>query len=234
MADTFITGIAAHIAVIDGQPTTTTQDIADVYGKRHDNVIAIVRARMAEAGEWGVLNFEDTPYTNPQNGQTYPVIRMTKKGFHFVVGKFTGAKAVAHQIAFADAFERMEAELSGKALGQSQTGEPVFHVTARELDDLVEQRVQQHWLGKVALEALPRKRLNAEWDEYNHLLDEAGKLSLAAERFMQASQQMAAHAVLAGECMGQVATLRARALRRRDGVMEPHVTSMHTPVQISR
>ena len=115
MAQTLSTGIAAHIAVIDGQPTTTTQDIADVYGKRHDNVIAIVRARMAEAGEWGVLNFEDTPYTNPQNGQTYPVIRMTKKGFHFVVGKFTGAKAVQHQIAFADEFERMEAQLVSAA-----------------------------------------------------------------------------------------------------------------------
>lgn len=106
------TGITAHIAVIDGQPTTTTQDIAEVYGRRHEYVLRIVRQRMAEAGEWGVANFGETPYTNPQNGQTYTVIRMTKKGFHFLVGKFTGAKAVQHQIAFADAFERMEAELS--------------------------------------------------------------------------------------------------------------------------
>lgn len=111
MAQTLSTGIAAHIAVIDGQPTTTTQDIADVYGKRHDDVLRIIRKRIAEAGEWGVRNFADTPYTNPQNGQTYTVIRMTKKGFHFVVGKFTGAKAVQHQIAFADEFERMEAQL---------------------------------------------------------------------------------------------------------------------------
>jgi Rha family phage regulatory protein len=103
--------IASHITVIDGQPTTTTQAIADVYGKRHDDVLRVVRKRMVEAGEWGVRNFTDTPYTNPQNGQTYPVIRMTRKGFHFVVGKFTGAKAVQHQIAFADEFERMEKEL---------------------------------------------------------------------------------------------------------------------------
>lgn len=109
------TGICAHITVIDGQLTTTTQDIATVYGKDHDKVVRIVRQRMAEAGEWGIANFGDTPYTNPQNGQTYTVIRMTKKGFHFVVGKFTGAKAVAHQIAFADGFERMEAQLSGNS-----------------------------------------------------------------------------------------------------------------------
>ena len=111
MAQTLSTGIAAHIAVIDGQPTTTTQDIAEVYGKDHAKVLRIVRQRIAEAGEWGIANFGDTPYTNPQNGQTYTVIRMTKKGFHFVVGKFTGAKAVQHQIAFADEFERMEAQL---------------------------------------------------------------------------------------------------------------------------
>jgi Rha family phage regulatory protein len=103
--------IQGHIAVTDGQPTTTTQDIAEVYGKQHAKVLSIVRQRMAEAGEWGVANFGETSYTNPQNGQTYPVIRMTKKGFHFVVGKFTGAKAVAHQIAFADEFERMERQL---------------------------------------------------------------------------------------------------------------------------
>lgn len=115
MSQSVITGIAAHIAVIDGTPTTTTQDIAEVYGKAHDKVLRIVRQRMAEAGEWGVANFSDTPYTNPQNGQTYPVIRMTKKGFHFVVGKFTGAKAVQHQIAFADEFERMETELAKPA-----------------------------------------------------------------------------------------------------------------------
>lgn len=103
-----------HIAIVNGQPTTTTQDIAEVYDKRHDDVLKIVRKRMVEAGEWGVRNFADTPYTNPQNGQTYSVIRMTKKGFHFVVGKFTGTKAVRHQIAFADEFERMEAELSAR------------------------------------------------------------------------------------------------------------------------
>ena len=111
---TTTSAVSNHITVIDGKPTTTTQDIADVYGKDHGKVLRIVRQRMTEAGEWGVANFGDTPYTNPQNGQTYPVIRMTKKGFHFVVGKFTGSKAVQHQIAFADEFERMEATLNAK------------------------------------------------------------------------------------------------------------------------
>lgn len=110
-----ITSIASRITVIDGHPTTTTLDIANVYGKRHDNVVSLVRQRMTECPEeWCLLNFKEVigEYQNGKGGtQTCPVIRMTKKGFHFVVGKFTGKKAVQHQIAFADEFERMEAEL---------------------------------------------------------------------------------------------------------------------------
>lgn len=113
--------ISNRITVINGQPTTTTRDIAEVFGKQHANVLRIVRQRMEEAGEWGLLNFEDTPYTDPQNGQTYPVIRMTEKGFMFVVQKFTGKKAVATQIAFVDEFERMR-----KALQEAAPAQPAI------------------------------------------------------------------------------------------------------------
>ena len=116
MSQSIHTGMAAHLAVIDGQVTTTTHDIARVYGKQHADVLRIVRQRMAECPpDWCLRNFAEASVELPQpNGGTvsYPVIRLSKKGFHFVVGKFTGAKAVRHQIAFADEFERMEAELA--------------------------------------------------------------------------------------------------------------------------
>jgi Rha family phage regulatory protein len=116
-----VPAISGHIAVVDGQPTTTTQDIADVYGKQHAKVLAIVRQRMAEVdASWRLANFGETVIErpNPSGGAPIqsPVIRLTKKGFHFVVGKFTGAKAVQHQIAFADEFERMEQALRQPAL----------------------------------------------------------------------------------------------------------------------
>lgn len=110
-------GIAAHIAVTNGTPTTTTLDIAEVYGKRHDDVLRIVRQRMTECPEeWRLRNFAETVTERPSplNGAPIqsPVIRLTEKGFHFVVGKFTGAKAVAHQIAYAEEFDRMKAALA--------------------------------------------------------------------------------------------------------------------------
>lgn len=113
-----VISVASHIAVIDGKPTTTTQDIAQAFDKRHDDVLRIVRQRMAEVPEeWRVRNFTDTVVErqNPSGGSPIksPVIRMTKKGFAFVVQKFTGKKAVQVQLAYVDEFERMEEALRG-------------------------------------------------------------------------------------------------------------------------
>lgn len=114
---TSVASIASHITVIDGKPTTNTRDIAEVFGKQHDNVLRDVRQRMAEVGdEWRLLNFEETVVErkNPSGGEPIksPVIRMTEKGFMFVVQKFTGKKAVAMQIAYVDEFERMRNALT--------------------------------------------------------------------------------------------------------------------------
>lgn len=169
--------IANRIAVVDGIPTTTTQDIADVYGKRHDNVLAIVRARMSEAGEWGVLNFKETPYTNPQNGQTYNVIRMTKKGFHFVVGKFTGAKAVQHQIAFADEFERMELALTGsQAPALPSTITPAQRQELHELVQLIVESGKQTW--------------GETWKRFHNKFRVAKYEQLPSARFEEAKQYL--------------------------------------------
>jgi Rha family phage regulatory protein len=111
--------IAAHIAVVDGQLTTTTLDIAEVFGKRHDNVLRAVYQRMNEVDEeWCHLNFEGTVINRPNPGGgaplQSPVIRMTKKGFALVVQKFNGAKATRFQVAYVDEFERMEQALRAR------------------------------------------------------------------------------------------------------------------------
>ena len=43
-----------------------------------------------EAGEWGVLNFKETPYIG-SNGETYSIFTMTNDRYTFPMGK----KAVA-------------------------------------------------------------------------------------------------------------------------------------------
>ena len=131
--------VSAHIAVTDGKPTTTTRDIAEVFGKRHDNVLQIVHARMAEAGAWGLLNFQEV-FVEVEAGNgakvSYPVIRMTEKGFMFVVQKFTGKKAVHMQIAYVDEFERMRDALAPAAPALPYTAQPQDKLSAGEQDIL--------------------------------------------------------------------------------------------------
>lgn len=97
--------------------TTNSLRVALAHGKRHDNLVTLIRKRIAESGDWGVRNFTDTPRINDQNGETYSVFDMTMPGYQFLVGKMTGAKAVAHQIAFINAFTAMLEFVSNQKRG---------------------------------------------------------------------------------------------------------------------
>lgn len=96
---------------------TDSLKVAQVHGKRHNNVLALVRKRVAEAGAWGLLNFKQALYVDPQNGQTYPMFTMTKDGYQFLVAKLTGKKAVQHQIAYIEAFNAMAAFIKNQREG---------------------------------------------------------------------------------------------------------------------
>jgi Rha family phage regulatory protein len=108
-------------SLIDADPdgermTTTSLRVASVHGKRHDSLMRLIRSRIAEAGEWGVRNFVETPYV-AANGETYPMYVMTKDGYMLLVGRLSGKLAIAHQIAFIEAFNAMAAMLRQKREG---------------------------------------------------------------------------------------------------------------------
>lgn len=103
---------------IDGDALITDSlRVAQVHGKRHDNVMQLIRKRIADAGAWGLLNFKETPYIDPQNGQTYQMFTMTKDGYAFLVAKLTGKKAVQHQIAYIEAFNAMASYIKNQRDG---------------------------------------------------------------------------------------------------------------------
>jgi Rha family phage regulatory protein len=104
----------------DGEELTTdSMKVSAVHGKRHDDILRLIRKRVAEAGEWGVRNFAETLHTSAQNGQTYPMFVMTKDGYQFLVGRMTGKKAVEHQLAFIEAFNAMAAYIKNQREGLS-------------------------------------------------------------------------------------------------------------------
>lgn len=112
----------------DGESLTTdSRKVAAVHGKRHDDVLRLVRRRREESGEWGVRNFAETSFV-ASNGETYPMFTMTKDGYAFLVGKMTGKKAVEHQIAYIEAFNAMAAYIRNQREGLT------YQCAAKELE----------------------------------------------------------------------------------------------------
>ena len=68
-----------NLMKIEQNLTMSTREIAELTGKRHDNVMRDTREMLLELyGEEGILSFEDT-YTNSQNGQNYTMFALPKR-----------------------------------------------------------------------------------------------------------------------------------------------------------
>jgi Rha family phage regulatory protein len=106
-----VPALAPILAVADGVPTTTSADVARHFGKPHHRVLDAIRNLLPQLPDGGVPNFRETPYTDPQNGQTYPAYRLTRDGFTLLAMGFTGKKALAFKLAYIDAFNKMEQAL---------------------------------------------------------------------------------------------------------------------------
>lgn len=91
----------------NGQLITTSLKVAEVFGKEHNKVVRDIE-NLSCSDNFRVANFGDTPYVNPQNGQTYKIYSMTKDGFVFLVMGYRGAKATQFKEAYINAFNKME------------------------------------------------------------------------------------------------------------------------------
>ena len=94
-----------------GQAHTTSRDVADFFGKRHDNLLRDIDALIREEPSLSPLKFEETPFVDPQNGQTYRRFNMNRDGFVLLVMSFTGRKALNFKISYIDAFNQLEDRL---------------------------------------------------------------------------------------------------------------------------
>ena len=108
---------AVQIEIINGQPTTTSLDIAAHFGKRHDTVLRAIR-NLDCSPEFRHRNFAEASQEVPQpNGGVakYPVARMTRDGFSFLCMGFTGKEAAKWKEAYISAFNQMESALTPQA-----------------------------------------------------------------------------------------------------------------------
>lgn len=102
------------VQIKDNQVFTTSETVAKVFGKRHDNVIRDIRAILKECDEdFTKLNFEVCFRINGlQNGKPQPYYELTKNGFMLLVMGYKSKKAMKIKIAYIQAFDYMAEELT--------------------------------------------------------------------------------------------------------------------------
>lgn len=145
-----------------GQAITTSRVVAEKFGKEHKNVIQAI-LNMDCSQDFRLLNFKQTPYTHPQNGQTYHEYIITRDGFTFLVMGFTGSEAARFKEEYITAFNKMEAYLRAQ-----QT--PALAVSRKELAQMLldaENEIEQLQLKAGAQEkelktAAPKVRYHDE------------------------------------------------------------------------
>lgn len=150
MADTttgtFVAELPASIApaltAVDGKVTTTSNQIAEHFGKRHDNVMRAIRNIGAEAdADFYRRNFEEViiEYQNGKGGmQKGPSYRITRDGFTLLAMGFTGKEAMHWKLAYLDAFNRMESELLARKTVQPNPAIDYTRISPAQAQDLKE------------------------------------------------------------------------------------------------
>lgn len=96
---------------------TDSLTIAEVFEKRHDNVMQAIEKLIG-----GLPENKDTPklfiktwYKHPQNGERYAKYLMNRDGFSLLVMGFTGKKALSWKLRYIEAFNKMESVIRKKS-----------------------------------------------------------------------------------------------------------------------
>lgn len=112
MAKTPARRIAPHIAVVNGTPTTTSRDIAETFGKRHDDVLKRIRS-LDCSPVFNARNFAGVEYTDAK-GEKRTEYRITRDGFAFLCMGFTGAKAAKWKERYIATFNKLADKVAAR------------------------------------------------------------------------------------------------------------------------
>lgn len=91
---------------------TNTLKVAEYFGKRHDNLLQIIK-NLGCSDEFRLLNFKESYYLNEQN-KRQPMYLMTQDGFTLLVMGFTGKKAMQFKEEYIKQFNSMNKWIEAK------------------------------------------------------------------------------------------------------------------------
>ncbi|PAV02137.1 Rha family transcriptional regulator [Arsenophonus sp. ENCA] len=133
-----LSAITPKVTVHNGKAITTSQDVADYFGKLHKNVIQKIES-LDCSREFMTANFSAVAVKiqagfNKRDSKAY---EMTKDGFVFLVMGFTGKKAAQFKEAYIAEFNRMEVKLHSAPKYHPKAVERFNHSDTRNLTRLV-------------------------------------------------------------------------------------------------
>lgn len=109
-----------------GVPVVSSRKVAEVFIKRHDNIIQTIRETINDtdsfAPDFSGANFIESTYND--RGKKYAEYLLTRDGFSYIVMGFTGKKAAKFKIAYIQQFNEME--LFIKSLNAAKLEFPEF------------------------------------------------------------------------------------------------------------
>lgn len=104
----------------DKQAVTTSLQVAENFGKRHDHILRdLDELKEGLTQNWGDL-FSESTYVHPQNKQEYRMIYMNRDGFTLLAMGFTGNKALQFKLAYINAFNEMEEHIKQQQIPMSK------------------------------------------------------------------------------------------------------------------
>ena len=115
--------ITPALEIIDGQITTTSQQVAEHFGKLRKTVLRAIRNLSGDVdADFYQRNFAPViaEFTNGKGGaQKAPAYRITRDGFTLLAMGFTGKAAIRWKVAYLAAFNKMESALANQAAHQA-------------------------------------------------------------------------------------------------------------------
>ena len=111
---------SSAVEINSGRPVTTSLAVAEIFEKRHDNVLQSIDEMECSPG-FRALNFQESFRETPTgNGavRRFRTVEMTKDGFTILAMGYTGAKAMA-----------FNGGALGRAAPRSGTANPVASAT---------------------------------------------------------------------------------------------------------
>lgn len=125
------------LSVQNNEPVVSSRQIAENFGKSHDNVLKSIENLLR-----GLVEINDTPmfykteYIHEQNGQTYPMYLMNRDGFSLLVMGFTGKAALEWKLKYIQAFNEMKKRLTQpKQLSKTEILSQALLIAHAELEE---------------------------------------------------------------------------------------------------